>query len=211
MKVGIVANVEQQEEILSKNTNPAAQLFFAENFSGLKSFTQYEAVFFLSGEIDSTDINKFLPIPVFINEVSNTLAEKNLPFNFSRINAWPGFLKREIWEVASNNKDLAGKVLDRLGWKTVFVDDKPGFIAARIISMIINEAFYALEENLSSVEDINLAMKLGTNYPYGPFEWQNKIGLQNIYALLKQLSVTSKRYSISPLLEKHAFMLLSSK
>jgi 3-hydroxybutyryl-CoA dehydrogenase len=43
-------------------------------------------------------------------------------------------------------------------------------------------------------------MKLGTNYPYGPFEWSEKIGLFNIVSLLQKLSKKDKRYTISSLL-----------
>ena len=77
--------------------------------------------------------------------------------------------------------------------------------------MIINEAFFALEEGVSSKEEIDVAMKLGTNYPYGPFEWQEKIGLQNIYQLLHNLSEKDKRYSVSPLLRKKYYELTSSQ
>ena len=75
--------------------------------------------------------------------------------------------------------------------------DDYGFIAARIIAMIINEAYYALEENVSTKEQIDIAMKLGTNYPYGPFEWSEKIGIEKIYLLLEKLSVQNKRYTIA--------------
>jgi 3-hydroxybutyryl-CoA dehydrogenase len=60
--------------------------------------------------------------------------------------------------------------------------------------MIINEAFFALSENVTTIEEIDTAMKLGTAYPYGPFEWGNKIGLQNIVTLLKKLSKKQPRY-----------------
>ena len=60
--------------------------------------------------------------------------------------------------------------------------------------MIINEAYFAIGEDVSSKNEIDLAMKLGTNYPYGPFEWAKKIGLHNIYYLLKTLSNNDNRY-----------------
>jgi 3-hydroxybutyryl-CoA dehydrogenase len=47
-------------------------------------------------------------------------------------------------------------------------------------------------------------MKLGTNYPYGPFEWSKKIGLKNILELLKALRQNDDRYTISSMLEKEA-------
>src|ERR1700710_2457559 len=49
----------------------------------------------------------------------------------------------------------------------------------RVVAMIINEAYYALDAGVSSKESIDLAMKLGTGYPYGPFEWADRIGLRS--------------------------------
>ena len=63
--------------------------------------------------------------------------------------------------------------------------------------MIINEAFFALEAGVSTMEEIDVAMKLGTNYPYGPFEWCKKIGLKKVYDLLEKLSKTDDRYTIA--------------
>ena len=88
--------------------------------------------------------------------------------------------------------------------KIIATPDEPGFISARIISMIINEAFYAKGENISTENEIDIAMKLGTNYPFGPFEWANEIGIKNIYDLLVSLSKNDVRYNPSPLLEKKA-------
>jgi 3-hydroxybutyryl-CoA dehydrogenase len=58
--------------------------------------------------------------------------------------------------------------------------------------MIVNEAFIALKEGVSTKEEIDIAMKLGTNYPYGPFEWAEKIGTERIKNLLSKLSVEKK-------------------
>ena len=68
--------------------------------------------------------------------------------------------------------------------------------------MIINEAYYALGENVSIREDIDIAMKLGTNYPYGPFEWTKLIGLKNIYTLLLEMSRENKRYLPAPAMKE---------
>jgi 3-hydroxybutyryl-CoA dehydrogenase len=209
MKVIVVANVEQQEEILLKNTNQDVEMIFAGTSSELGSNDNYDAIFYLN-ENENIDINKFFDNPVFINSVIETLEENNLPGNFSRINGWPGFLKGPTWEVVSGNRSLTGKIFEQLGWNVVFIKDDPGLVSARVISMIINEAFFALGEGISTMEEIDLAMKMGTNYPYGPFEWEEKIGLQNIYRLLHKLSATDKRYSVAPLLEKKYFELSSS-
>lgn len=211
MKVIVVANVEQQKEILSKITNPEAKLFFVKSFSETGIPENYDAFFILSGDtVDIIDTEAFNRKPVFINSVIETLEQKKVPSNFSRINGWPGFLQRVTWEVASNNKIIAGKIFQELGWNIVFVKDEPGMVAARVISMIINEAFFALEEGVSTLEEIDIAMKLGTNYPYGPFEWGEKIGTQKIYQLLHKLSEKDKRYSVSTLLKKKYLELTSS-
>jgi len=124
-----------------------------------------------------------------------------------RINAWEGFLKRPLVEIAGNNDEynmMAAKTLNALGWKYVWTADDHGFISARIVAMIINEAYYALEEKVSTKEQIDVAMKLGTNYPVGPFEWSEKIGINNIYELLRKLSMENDRYTIAPLLRQTA-------
>ena len=70
--------------------------------------------------------------------------------------------------------------------------------------MIINEAYFSLSEKVSSKEEIDIAMKLGTNYPYGPFEWSQKIGLKNIYNLLRILEKEESRYKAADLLRDEA-------
>ena len=78
-------------------------------------------------------------------------------------------------------------------------DLKVGFHYPRAISMIINEAYFALEENLASPKDIDLAMKFGVNYPLGPIEWGDKIGLKYVVDLLNELYEITEdsRYRVS--------------
>lgn len=132
--------------------------------------------------------------PIFINNMVATLAENNHSSNIIRINAWPGFIEKELWELAGVLSTEAKVILEKLDKKYVVVPDEPGFVSARIIAMIINEAFFALDENVSTKKDIDIAMKLGTNYPYGPFEWCVKIGVQRVYKLLVKLSLTDNRF-----------------
>jgi 3-hydroxybutyryl-CoA dehydrogenase len=51
-----------------------------------------------------------------------------------------------------------------------------------------------LEEGVSTKEEINTAMKLGTNYPFGPFEWGEQIGISEVKALLEKLTTVNARY-----------------
>jgi 3-hydroxybutyryl-CoA dehydrogenase len=66
--------------------------------------------------------------------------------------------------------------------------------------MIINEAYFALSEEVSTKNEIDIAMKLGTNYPYGPFEWASLIGLLKIAKLLEILYLNDERYATAPAL-----------
>jgi 3-hydroxybutyryl-CoA dehydrogenase len=72
--------------------------------------------------------------------------------------------------------------------------------------MIINEAFLTLQEGTAERKDIDLAMKLGTNYPGGPFEWAEKWGLDEVARLLHRLqqSTGEPRYVRSHLLVEEA-------
>ncbi len=71
-----------------------------------------------------------------------------------------------------------------------------GFTVPRILAMVVNEAFFALEEGIATAADIDTAMRYGVNYPGGPFGWAK--GRESIYAeLLEALLVKSgdARYS----------------
>jgi 3-hydroxybutyryl-CoA dehydrogenase len=117
-----------------------------------------------------------------------------------RINAWPGFLHRSVLEVAGSGSALqiAAGVFDTLGCAYQTAPDIPGLISARIISMIVNEAYFALGDGVSTKAEIDTAMKLGTNYPKGPFEWSAIIGLENIYTLLEAMSGEELRCAPAP-------------
>ncbi len=203
MKILFIVNPEQEKEIRLKNPNSAVELIFNNELQELKDYKSFDAFFLLSVKSDLIDFNDFETKPVFINSVIYTLRELKLPKNVNRINAWPGFLQREIWEVVSENKNETQVIFNNLGWKIIFIKDEPGFVAARVISMIINEAFFAFKENVSTIEEIDLAMKLGTNYPLGPFEWAEKIGMKNVFDLLKKLFEKNTRYLPSLALENY--------
>ena len=59
---------------------------------------------------------------------------------------------------------------------------------------------------MSTKKEIDTAMKLGTNYPYGPFEWCEKIGKERVYQLLNHLSKTDERYHPAPGLVKECML-----
>lgn len=91
-----------------------------------------------------------------------------------------------------------------LGKETERVEDEVGLVFPRILSLIINEAAFALMEKAATPRDIDIAMKKGTNYPYGPLEWADRIGLDEIYAITRglQRDLAEERYRPAPLLRK---------
>jgi 3-hydroxybutyryl-CoA dehydrogenase len=81
----------------------------------------------------------------------------------------------------------AENLLKELGFAFSIVPDRTGLVFPRIVSMIINEAVQVYSEKIATKEDIDTAMKLGTNYPFGPLEWADKLGLELVYNVLAAL------------------------
>jgi len=117
----------------------------------------------------------------------------------------PSLLNRELLEVSllnEENRSLLESVCAQLNTSFEIVGDHAGMVSPRVICMIINEAFYTLEEGTATREDIDLAMKLGTNYPFGPFEWSQRIGLSNVVKVLQAALAEAgdERYRVCPML-----------
>ena len=90
------------------------------------------------------------------------------------------------------------------GLQALVMRDVPGLLIARTVVMLINEACDAVHQGVCDEASADLAMKLGTNYPAGPFEWLQQIGVSVTVNLLNNLfaAYRSERYRISPLLQQ---------
>ena len=79
-------------------------------------------------------------------------------------------------------------------------------ISARIIATLVNEAASAVAEGVASPQAVDTAMRLGMNYPSGPLEWGEQIGLAHVVRTLDQLhaAVPDGRYRVVPLLRSLA-------
>jgi 3-hydroxybutyryl-CoA dehydrogenase len=196
MILAVLANDLQREEIAASAFFRPHEVIFSEN-SSLWVHHNAEAFIDLGFEFSPEKIKflaKLLPRPILVNAVSDKL-ERIHP-EFIRINGWPGFLKGNCLEAAAN-PTRQEKALQIFGEQLIFVQDEPGFVSARILAMIINEAFFTYEAGTGTVEEIDLAMKLGTGYPMGPFEWANLIGLDRVAELLEKLSETNPLYELA--------------
>jgi 3-hydroxybutyryl-CoA dehydrogenase len=151
--------------------------------------------------------------PVFINTVTQSLGAFMSQSNFQGPGCIVGFngmhtlLNRPLLELAlgkAEDESIVTDICGQLQTKYVLVEDRVGLVTPRVICMIINEAYYTAMEGTATKEAIDLAMKLGTNYPYGPFEWCARIGIRQVYELLEAVYADTKdeRYKICPLLRQ---------
>jgi 3-hydroxybutyryl-CoA dehydrogenase len=180
-----------------------------------EDFKEYDCIFDLNFDDDPSNLPIYAGLrdkPVFVSAVKLSLNEAIYAANVKPkcqlfgINALPTFLSQSKWEVSLYRKfqtaDL-DKLTTKLGIEYLPVEDRAGMIKPRVIFMIMNEAAYTLQEGTATMEDIDLAMKLGTNYPMGPFEWCDRIGITNVFETLAAIYEDTKddRYKICPLLK----------
>lgn len=213
MKILVVGDIGQLEETRQKlgqhdyrhvTSHEAAANFVREN----------EVVFdfLIGGKPEAIQIYTPETLAVFVNSWRVPLAvlcrgsRDTMKCSAFGFNGFPTMFNREYLEVSLLKPEEAPalkRICAELKTEYLVVEDRVGFVTPRVIAMIINEAYYTVQEGTASRGDIDLAMKLGTNYPYGPFEWCERIGLRNVYTLLEALHDDTKdeRYKISALMK----------
>ena len=93
------------------------------------------------------------------------------------------------------------------GFSPQRVNDVPGLVVARTIAMLINEAADAVHQGVCDVAAADAAMRLGVNYPAGPFEWLERWDCGAVIELLDRLDAhyRGERYRVSPWLRQQAW------
>jgi 3-hydroxybutyryl-CoA dehydrogenase len=156
-------------------------------------------------------------VPVLSSAVTVTVGEQSTwiqrPRRLVGIGAFPTLLGGPLLEVTvsprtdAESLGAAGRFLAGLGKEVSVVQDRVGLVMPRMLCMVINEAFFALTEQIAAPADIDTAMKLGTNYPRGPLEWANLAGIGQVVAVLEALRAATgeERYRVAPVLYQLSF------
>ncbi len=170
-------------------------LDFDENFTNLLSYSTNTTTLFLVSAVNIS--------------LEGAFAENKIKPTGNKIigiNALPTMVERTTLEYTNPfDIEITTDLFNTLGYTTsTKVDSRVGMVTPRIICMIINEAFYTVQEGTANAKDIDTAMKLGTNYPKGPFEFLELMGIKNVYNTLNAVydDTHEERYKVCPLLKK---------
>ena len=182
----------------------------------IQAAAQAADVVFCCESAQSFRLFSALGLPVFAEASCNSLLENlwgendvandTLLFGFCGL---PTLINRPLLEVSiynEANREKLAETCAALGTDYRVVEDRVGLVTPRVICQIINEACFTLQEGTASMQDIDLSMRLGTNYPRGPFAWANAIGVERVYAVLEALwhDTHDERYKVCPLLKRQA-------
>jgi 3-hydroxybutyryl-CoA dehydrogenase len=116
----------------------------------------------------------------------------------------------EIAPPPAGNSDVlsaAGRYFASLGKHVECVTgDSPGLVLGRILAQIVNEAHFAVERGVATREDVDTAMRLGFNWPRGPFAWTQAMGPARALGILDSLhsELGEERYRAAPSLRRAA-------
>lgn len=215
MKILITGEEQRAAELRAKlSGNTALEIDYTDG-DDEEDYSEYDAIFDLNFDDDYSNLEIYAGLketPVFVNAVKTSLNEavyatgSKIRCRLYGINALPGFSTQPTWEISLLRRfetPELDKVTKQLGINYLPVEDRVGMVKPRVIFMIINEACYTLQEGTATIEDIDTSMKLGTNYPFGPFEWCDKIGITPVFETLAALYEDTKdeRYKVCPLLK----------
>jgi 3-hydroxybutyryl-CoA dehydrogenase len=148
-------------------------------------------------------------ITVSATEQSSWILQKH---RLVGIAALPTFLDKELVELAptvfspKETLEVFARFYGSIGKQVEIIQDRVGMVLPRILCQIINESIFAITDDIASPKDIDTAMKLGANYPDGPIEWADRIGIRQVCSVLVALQndLHEDRYRVSPLLKQMA-------
>lgn len=216
MKIGVIGPQNRIDELKLKISSAASLVEIKDTDLWQLPNLGLDAFFDLQFDDVPQHLHHYihLSFPVLVSAVKIQLAAAFVGHDVSApifgINALPTFINRPLLEATCTTevyKPQLNTLAQQLGWECKWVDDRVGMVTPRIIFMIINEAYYTVQEGTANKTDIDTGMKLGTNYPMGPFEWAGKVGTKDVYEVLNAIYTDThdERYKICPLLKTEYF------
>ncbi|SDT67370.1 hydroxyphenylacetyl-CoA thioesterase PaaI [Jiangella sp. DSM 45060] len=97
--------------------------------------------------------------------------------------------------------------LQSRGFAVTLLPDLPGLVVARTVATLAAAAADAVDSGVATADDVDTAMRLGTNYPRGPYEWGTALGWDWVTGVLDALAATADdpgRYRVSARLRDRA-------
>ncbi len=216
MQIIAIGDDTRYEELRKKLAHSSIELTrITDVEEELDEIKNADIIFDLNFDDDADNLNFYATLKdkyVFVSAVKTSLAEQvyilgdKVKCKLIGMNAIPTFIDRNRWELSfyyGFQAEETKKLMESLQIDYDVVADRVGMLTPRILFMIINEACYTLQEGTASIEDIDNGMRLGTNYPFGPFEWCDKIGITDVFETLTAIYEDTKeeRYKICPLLK----------
>ena len=162
MQVVVCCSPDQKEELLAGGVSTVDPVKYVDRLSNAVLSSDAEVIVDLLFANDRERLQALVQTgkTIIINSVIHNLAEINAPF--IRINAWPTFLCSSLMEASGLSESSKGKTkqfLNLFKKQPEWLPDDAGFITPRIISMIINEAYFALSEGVSTKEEIDTVVQ----------------------------------------------------
>lgn len=213
MKILVIGNVLNLEELKEKFGSQNNYIFVESGGDMPNAIPEADVVFdFNPSAIFIKTAYSHFENPVFLNTSLISLTELLVQAHLQQRGSFfgfcglPTFFNRPVLELSmgpEKDEALLKSICSQLATDFVCVQDRVGLITPRVICMIINEAYFTVDEGTATRRDIDLAMKLGTNYPYGPFEWAKRIGIRNVIELLDAVykDTHDDRYLVCSLLK----------
>ena len=112
---------------------------------------------------------------------------------------------------ATGNHATENQVEKQIGTMATLIGESTGFVAQRVVAMVINLGCDIAMQGIATPEDIDNAVKLGLGYPSGPISWGDKLGAQRILLILTRIYKLTgdPRYRPSPWLQRRATLGIS--
>ena len=162
------------------------------------------------------DTTLAMSAPILSSSVTVTAAEQSSwitgKHRLVGFAALPMLIQKPLVEIAptvfspKETLEVVRLFFQSIGKEIEIVQDRVGMVLPRMLCRIINEAAFAITEDIASPQDIDTALKLGVKFPLGPFELAEQIGLKQVYAVLSALhsDLQEERYRVAPLLKQLA-------